>query len=102
MNGRDNIPTIPETEETQFIRKALAQVEKAHRVQRIKQIIITALAFLAAFWLASRKPGPDLNVECVVLTGVGLIAAVCTAKILSLVNNNTKAILNAIAELRQR
>ena len=89
------------TEEQVFIRTALENVEKAHKIQRIKQIVVTVLAFAAAFWLASRGPSRDLNVECVVITGVGLIAAVCTAKIMSLINKNTKAVLQAIADLQK-
>jgi hypothetical protein len=66
--------TTMSTEEQNFIRAALDSVEKAERIQRVKQIIITVLAFMAAFWLASQASSHDLSVECVVITGVGLIA----------------------------
>ncbi len=91
----------PESEEQLFIRKALASVEKAERFQRIKQILVTVLAFIAAFWLALRRPSSELNVECTVIIFVGLIMAVCTAKIMSLINKNTKAILRSIAGLHK-
>lgn len=38
----------------------------------------------------------------VINSGLGLIAAICTAKIMSLINKNTKAILHAIADLHQK
>jgi hypothetical protein len=91
-----------EPEESLFIRKALARAEKAERFQRVKVIVLTTLAFTAAFAFAFRPAGPDLNVECTVLIGAGLIAAVCTAKIKSLMNRNAKDILSAIFELHKK
>ena len=85
-----------------FIRKALAEVEKAHRFQRIRQIVITVLAFAAAFWWAFKKPGPELGIEGTIMIVVGLIMGVCTAKIMSLINKNTRAILQAIADLHSK
>lgn len=90
------------TEEELFIRRALASAEKAGKLQRIKQIVVTVLAFAAAFWLASKQPGPELNIECTVIIMLGLIAAVCTAKIQSAINANTRAVLQAIAEMQSR
>jgi hypothetical protein len=77
-------------------------VKKAERFQRVKQIVVTTFAFIAAFGLAFRGPSPELNVECTVIIGLGLIAAICMAKIMSLINKNTKAILHAIADLHQK
>ena len=85
-----------------FVRKALAEVEKAYRFQRIKQIVVTVLAFMAAFWLASKQPGPELGIECTVIILVGMMLAVCTAKIMSLINKSTRAILQAIADLHSK
>lgn len=59
------------------------------------------LAFGAAFWLAFRPLTPELGLACVIITGVGLIAAVCTAKISTLINRNTKSVLQAIAHLQR-
>lgn len=87
-------------EEDVFIRRALASVEKAERLGRIKEIVATVLAFGALIWLTERSPGRELRLEPV-LIGAGLIAAVCTAKIKTLVNQNTKAVLQAISELRR-
>lgn len=88
-------------EEDVFIRKALASVEKAEKYGRIKQIVVTVLAFGGAIWLTERSPGRELRLEPV-LIGAGLIAAVCTAKIKTLINRNTKAVLQAIADLQQK
>ena len=89
------------TEEQSFIRAALEQVEKAQRVHRIKQIAITVLAFAAALWLALQRPSREPNGEYDVMIFVGLVAGVCTAKIMSLINKNTKAVLQAIADLQK-
>lgn len=85
------------SEEDAFIRKALASVEKAERYSQAKQVVVTVLAFGAMFWLTERSPGRELRLEPV-LMGAGIIAAVCTAKIKTLINRNTKAILQAIAD----
>ena len=47
------------------------------------------------------QPSQELKVEVTVLIGVGLIAAVCTAKITTLINRNTKSVLQAIADLQR-
>lgn len=95
--------SIPNDEEAtqRFIRNALAGVEKAEKFQRYKQAVVTVLAFAVAFWWASRPPRPEVNLECVILIGIGLMLAVCTSKILSLVNKNTRAILQAISDSRR-
>ena len=89
-------------EEQIFIRKALANVEKAERFQRIKQIVASVLAVLAAFAFAFRPTSPEMRVEATLFIGIGLALAVCTAKITSLINKNTKTVLQAIADMRQR
>ena len=82
--------------------KALASVEKAEKYQWIKQIVATVLTFGAAIWLTERSPSPELKLEATILIGVGLIAAVCITKIMTLINRNTKSVLQAIADLKQR
>ncbi len=89
-------------DEQLFIRKALANVEKSEKYQRIKQIVATVLAFVAAILLTERSPSPELKLEVTILIGVGLIAAVCTSKIMTLINRNTKSLLQAIADLQQK
>jgi len=83
-----------------FVRSALASVEQAQKLQRLKQITVTAVAVILAAWLAF-KPGPDVSfVEGLIVIALGI--AISTAKILSLINKNTLAVLQAIAELRLR
>ena len=87
-------------EEDVFIRKALASVEKAERQSRIKEIVAIVLAFVAIIWLTERSPKPELRLEPL-LIGAASIAAVCTAKIKRLINENTRAVLRAIADLNR-
>ncbi len=87
-------------EEDVFIRNALAGVEKAERYGRVKEVVATILAFGAVISLTKRSPGRELRLEPV-LIGAGLIAAVCTAKIKTWINQNTKEVLQAISELRR-
>ena len=89
-------------EEQQFIRKALADVEKAEQYQWIKQIVAAVLTLGAGILLTEQSPSTELKLEVTILIGVGLIAAVCTAKIMTLINRNTKSVLRAIADLQQR
>ena len=94
-------PSVAAEEEI-FIRKALANVEKAERFLRIKRIVASVLMLLAAFGFAFRPTSPEMRVEATLFIGIGLALAVCTAKIMMLINKNTKAVLHAIADMRQR
>ncbi|MBY0502541.1 MAG: hypothetical protein K2X03_01440 [Bryobacteraceae bacterium] len=87
-----------ENEEDVFIRKALAGVEQAERYGRIKEIVATVVALGGVIWLTERSPGRELRLEPV-LMGVGLIAAVCTAKLKRVINQNTKTMLQAISRI---
>jgi hypothetical protein len=63
------------------------------------------LAFAAACWFAIFKQVPQdryLGLECTIIIMVGMIAAVCTAKLRYQRDRNTKAILHAIMEARRR
>lgn len=91
---------MSKSEEDVFIRKALASVEKAEQYSRVKQIVVTILAFGGVFWLTERGPGQALRLEPV-LIGAALIAGVCTAKLKTLINRNTKAVLQAISDLQR-
>ena len=91
-----------EPDQVRFIREALANVKRAEKFQRIKQTGVTILALAAAIWWAYRKTGPELGLEGTVITIVGLIVAISTAKVMALINKNTKTVLQAIADLQQR
>ena len=90
------------TQEQLFISKALASVEKAEKLQRIRLIVVTAMAFAGAFWFAFRAPAAEVNLECTLFVGIGLMVAICTAKIMTLINRNTRTILQAIHDLQQK
>jgi hypothetical protein len=87
--------------EEQFIRRALEKVEKAEKFHRIRGIAIKVVALGTAVWLALKEPSPELNVECVVIIFTGLIAAICTSRIMQLINTSTLVVLQAISELKQ-
>jgi hypothetical protein len=97
MSNPNHNTTTSGGDEQLFLRRALASVEKAERFQRIKQIAVTAIAFPVAYF-ALGEGVPDHRVAFKVIMVVGLMLAVCTAKILTLINKNTRAILQAIAE----
>jgi FtsH-binding integral membrane protein len=92
----------PRSGQEDFVRRALVDVEKAHRFQRAKQLVITVLAFAAAFWLAFKKSGPELQMECTLIIVLGLAMGVCTSKIMSLIDKRTRTILQAIADLQHK
>ena len=75
MNTSDEKNSAVEPEEERFVQRALAKVEKAERFSRIKEIVVT------------------------VIMVIGLILAVCTSKLVGLINKNTTAILRAIAAI---
>jgi FtsH-binding integral membrane protein len=89
-------------EEQLFIREALASVEKAARFQNYKAAAMTVVAFIAAFSFAFRPTSPELKIECTILIGLSLVTMICTTKILARIDKNTFAVLQAIADLRQR
>ena len=92
-------------QEDEFIQKALAAVQRAEKIHRFKLIGVQVLAFAAAAWFAIFRQVPldrYLGVECTIIIMVGMIAAVCTAKIRYQMDRNTKAILQAIMEATRR
>jgi hypothetical protein len=101
MNTSDEKNSAAEPEEERFVRTALAQVAKAERFSRIRLIALSVIVLPAVYFLinsAPLQPGMPL----IVMMVVGLMLAVCTAKILALINKNTLAILRAIAEINRK
>jgi len=101
MSNADQNQTDPSRDEQLFIQRALAGVEKAERYQNIRRLIISILLIGAALQFAFRPTSPELKIEATIIIFVGLIAGTCTTKILSLINKNTKDILQAISTRRQ-
>jgi len=100
MSANDQNHAEPSSDKQSFVRRALADVEKAERFQKIRQIVTSVLLASAAVWLAFKPSSPELGVECTVIIFVMLTAAVCTTKILTRINRNTKDILQAISNRR--
>jgi uncharacterized membrane protein YbjE (DUF340 family) len=89
-NSGQNQPQSPD--EQKFIQRAMADIDKAEKVQKIKQVVVIGLFFGALVWLAIRTPGPGLNNAFVIL-----VVAIGIAKILFRIDSSTRAILRAIA-----
>jgi hypothetical protein len=82
-----------------FVRKALANVERAARFSRIKNIVVTVIAFPAVYYLMENpREHPTFTVIMVILVVLGVI----TSKLTAQANSNTRAILQAIAALPQK
>ena len=82
-----------------FIRSALANVERAARFQRIKQIVLSVLILPVVYALMEHpKEHPTFTVIAV----IGPALALCTVKILAQLSSNTRSILQAIAALSEK
>ena len=90
------------SEESVFVRKALEDVEKAQKYMRVRQIVVTVLLIAMAVWLAFQPSPLPNNGAYAVMIFVGVSLAVCTTKIITLMNKNTSAVLRAIADLQRR
>lgn len=89
------------TDEHRFLRDALASAEKAEKFQRIKVIVVTLLAFGGVYY-AFNQPVTTQHTAVTVVVVVGLMLAVCTAKILASITRNTRLILQAFSESSRR
>ena len=101
MNTSDEKDSAADPEEERFVQRALAQVEKAERFSRIRHIVLSVIVLPAVYFLinsAPLQPGMPL----IVMMVVGLMLAVCTAKILALINKNTLAILRAVGDINRK
>jgi len=83
------------SEEQRFIQRAMAAIDKAEKVQKIKQVVVMGLFFGALVGLAIRTPGPGLNNAFVIL-----VVAIGIAKIHFRIDSSTRAILRALANRR--
>ena len=99
MNMEDQ--TTQATDEQRFIRDALAGAEKAERLQKIKLIVVTLIAFGGCYYAFDRPVAPEHTAGSVVLV-VGLMLMVCLAKILASNTRNTRLILQALSERSRR
>ena len=97
MNTSDERNSAVEPEEERFVQRALAKVEKAERIQMIKQIALTVIVLPAVYYLMGNAP--ERHVPFTVIMVIGLMLALIMTKIMRLINKNTTAILRAIAAI---
>jgi hypothetical protein len=86
------------SDEQRFIQRAMAEIDKAEKVQKIKHIVVVGTLFGALMWVVIRTPDPGINhvmVGLAVLTGIVAIVF----KIDRSINKNTAAILRAIVRI---
>ena len=100
MSNSDQNQTEPSRDEQLFIQRALAGVEKAERYQNIKRLVATLFIIAFALQFAFRPTSSEMRIEATIMIFVGLVAVICTTRILSRVNKNTKDILQAMLARR--
>src|SRR5262249_8054234 len=90
-------PNQPESsDEQRFIQRAMADIDTAEKVQKIKYIVVIGIFFAALMWQMIRAPGPGIN-GLMVFTAVVIGIVAILFRIDRAVNKNTAAILRAIA-----
>ena len=88
-NSNQNPPES--SEEQRFIQRAMAAIDKAEKMQKIKQVVVMGLLFGALIWWAIRTPDPGINNFFVIL-----VVAIGIAKILFRIDSSARTILRAI------
>ena len=90
----------PDPKEQAFIEQALAGAARAQLWDQIRVVVATAGAMAAAIWFAFRPPSPELKVEATIIVVLGFIIAAVTARLRSLIQHNTRLVLQALAASR--
>ena len=93
-------PIHLDPKEQAFIEQALAAAARAQRLDQVRVVVATAAAFSAAIWFAFRPPSPELHVEATIIIVIGSMIAAVTAKLRSLIQHNTRLVLQALAAAR--
>src|SRR5437773_11608175 len=89
-------PNQPESSDEQpFIQRALANIDKAEKVQKIKHKVVIGILFAALVWQVIRAPGPGITGLMVITAVMAGIAGILFR--FDRINKNTAAILRAIA-----
>ena len=79
------------SDEQRFIQRAMADIDKSEKVQKIKQIVVMAILFGALVWMVIRTPGPGINNFMVIL-----VVAFGIVRILFQIDKSTRTILRAM------
>jgi len=93
-------PISLDPKEQAFIERALAAAARAERWDRVRVVVAGAAAVSAAIWFAFRPPSPELRVEATICVVPGSMLAAATAKLRSLIQHNTRLVLQALAAPR--
>jgi hypothetical protein len=93
-------PINLDPKEQAFIEQALAAAARAERWDRFRVAVASAAAVSAAIWFAFRPPSPELRVEATICVLLGSMLAAATAKLRSLIQHNTRLVLQALAAPR--
>ena len=89
-------PNQPESsDEQRFIQRAMADIDKAEKVQKIKHKVVIGILFAALVWQVIRAPGPGITGLMVITALMAGIAGILFR--FDRINKNTAAILRAIA-----
>ena len=90
-------PNQPESsDEQRFIQRAMADIDKAEKVQKIKRIVVIGIFFAVLVWQVIRAPGPGIS-GAMVITAVVIGISAILFRIDRRINKNTAVILRAIA-----
>ena len=93
-------PINLDPKEQAFIEQALAAAARAERWDRVRVVVAGAAAVSAAIWFAFRPPSPELRVEATICVVLGSMLVAVTAKLRSLIQHNTRLVLQALAAPR--
>jgi hypothetical protein len=83
------------SDEQRFIQRAMADIDKAAKVQRIKGIVVFVALCGALLWVLIRAPGPGISNFMVIL-----VVAIGIARIGLKIDSSTRTILRAIGNRR--
>jgi len=93
-------PNQPESsDEQRFIQRAMADIDKAEKVQKIKHKVVIGILFAALVWQVIRAPGPGITGLMVITALMAGIAGILFR--FDRINKNTAAILRAIAGIEE-
>ena len=86
--------------EQAFLERALAASDRAKLIDQVRVVVATAGALSAAVWFAFRPPSPELRIEATTIVVIGAMLAAVNAKLRSLIQSNTRLLLQALAASR--
>jgi len=86
------------SDEQRFVQRAMADIDKAEKVQKIKWIVVIGILFGALVLTVIREPGPGITPPMVILVIASGIVAILF-RIDRSISKNTTAILRAIARI---